>query len=59
MNEFYIYQSTIIKEDEMSNELKILFLKARINLLMSRGPHNTNICNKLQRRIRLLEKENV
>lgn len=43
----------------MSTELKITLLKARINLLMSRGPYNTNICNKLQRRIRLLEKESI
>ena len=42
----------------MTNEMKIMILQGRINLLMARGPHNTHICNKLRRKIRKLEKEN-
>lgn len=39
----------------MSKEVRIAILKARQRLLMKRGPHNSHIVAKIQRRIRALE----
>lgn len=43
----------------MSNELKISMLKARRDLLEARGSHNARIVAKINRQIRLKEKENA
>lgn len=40
----------------MNKELKIMLIKARINLLTNRGG-NTPIINKLNRQLRALERE--
>ena len=42
----------------MTNEMKKEALRARINLLESRGPHNAAIVNKTRRQLRALEKKN-
>ena len=41
----------------MTKDMEIAKREARIKLLESRGPHNTNICNKLRREIRKIEQE--
>ena len=41
----------------MTKEMEIAKREARIKLLESRGPHNTNICNKLRREIRKMQRK--
>ena len=41
----------------MSNEVQIMRLQNRYNLIMKRGFHNNKIGNKILRKIRKLERE--
>lgn len=42
----------------MTNEWKIAILRARQNLILSRGPHNAKIAAKIERKIHALEGTN-
>ena len=43
----------------MSNEAKILIYRTRQRILMARGPHNAHIVAKLERKIRILQRQEV
>lgn len=42
----------------MDNTMKIQMLRTRRELLQARGPHNVRIVAKIDRQIRMLEKNN-
>lgn len=41
----------------MTNENKILTLRSRQRILSGRGPHNSHIVAKLERKIRMLQNQ--